>query len=187
MCKMTPDPVGNWDRLGRPGWPPHEVKARVVLEYAERYGLRTLVETGTYAGDMIMSVSHCFDRVYSIEINADMYKENAERFKGLGNLELICNDSPDVLRRRTKEFLASGPALFWLDAHGPADSVLTKELAVLSTKDIGGSIILADDVRLMSWMRDKWPDVDDVVRWIKKTWPKKTVEVKDDLLRVTPC
>jgi hypothetical protein len=186
MSKMMPDPVGNWNRLGRPGWPPHEVKARVVLEMAEKYSLRTLVETGTYAGDMIMSVAHCFDKVYSIEINADMYRENSERFSGLNNLELICNDSPDVLRRRTDEFLANGPALFWLDAHGPADSVLTKEIDVLGSKDIGDSIILADDVRLMSWMRDKWPDIDDVVRLIRKTWSGRSVEVKDDMILVTP-
>lgn len=184
MCKMTPDPVGNWDRLGRPGWPPHELKARVVLEYAYAHGLRTLVETGTYAGDMILCVAHAFDRIYSVELSAERHAENVERYAGFSNLTLICNDSSDVLRRRTEEFLTEGPALFWLDAHGPADSVLPKEIAILAEKDIGASVILADDVRLMSWMRDRWPDIDDVLRMIRKAWPERTVEVRDDIVRV---
>lgn len=186
LTSMMPDPVGNWDRLGRPGWPPHDVKARVVLEMAERYGLKTLVETGTYAGDMIMSVCHCFDKVYSIEINANMYRENVERFNGLDNLEIICGDSPEVLRARAKDFLSDGPALFWLDAHSPDECALMRELEVLLPLGLGKSVILADDMRLMTYTTAKWPDVGDILDVVADIRPEWIAVIEDDVLRVTP-
>jgi hypothetical protein len=33
--------------------PPHVVRQHTVIGYQHRYGLRTLVETGTYPGEMI--------------------------------------------------------------------------------------------------------------------------------------
>lgn len=183
---MKRDPIGNWRRLGSPGWPPHDVKVEALLEIAERFSLSTLVETGTYAGDMIMCVAHCFERYYSIELCEGSYRENVDRYGKLENLELIHGDSATVLAARAEEFLSRGPALFWLDAHGPADSALLRELDVLAKIDIGGSAILMDDVRLMSWMRDGWPDLSDVRRAIKKAWPDRAVTVEDDMIKVTP-
>lgn len=185
MGELTPDPIGNWDRLGRPGWPPHEVKARVVLDYAKRYGLRTLVETGTYAGDMLMSVAHCFDHIYSIEINADMCRENVERFSGMTNLEIICGDSPEILRSRVKDFLLDGPALFWLDAHSPDECALMRELEALLSMELGKSAVLADDMRLMTYTTAKWPDVNDVLDIVTDLRPGWNAVIEDDVLRVT--
>jgi len=42
-----------WKLRGEPIRSPHLLKQRTVREYAQRYGLRVLVETGTYYGEMV--------------------------------------------------------------------------------------------------------------------------------------
>ena len=56
-----------WRLRPHPKRSPHLVKQRALLEYAERYGLRTLVETGTYYGEMVAALRNKFDRVDSVE------------------------------------------------------------------------------------------------------------------------
>ena len=52
-----------WKLRGSPARTPHLVKQRTVAEYAERYGLRVLVETGTYHGDMVAAMRKRFDEI----------------------------------------------------------------------------------------------------------------------------
>jgi hypothetical protein len=42
-----------WHKKGKPVPPPHLVKQRTVKEYARKFSIRTLVETGTCCGDMV--------------------------------------------------------------------------------------------------------------------------------------
>jgi hypothetical protein len=46
-----------WQLRGRPIRSPHLLKQRTVRQYADRYGLRVLVETGTYYGEMVAQKS----------------------------------------------------------------------------------------------------------------------------------
>src|SRR5262245_43262543 len=81
-----------WERRGRPVPPPHIVKQRVLREYAERYGLRTLVETGTYRGDMIEAMRPVFEKIVSIELGQDLFAAARKRFKRVAHVELIQGD-----------------------------------------------------------------------------------------------
>src|ERR1051326_2569108 len=45
-----------WKLRGEPIRSPHLLKQRTVREYAQRYGLRVLVETGTYYGEMVAAM-----------------------------------------------------------------------------------------------------------------------------------
>src|SRR5688572_27205880 len=45
--------IRRWHRRGRPIPAPSAVKYEIVKLYGQRYGLRTLVETGTYNGGLI--------------------------------------------------------------------------------------------------------------------------------------
>ena len=49
------------------GAAPHRIKVRTLREHAQRYGIRTLIETGTLYGDTIWRVRNDFDRIVSIE------------------------------------------------------------------------------------------------------------------------
>jgi hypothetical protein len=65
-----------WERNGRPMPPPHLVKQGVLLEYAKRYSLRTLVETGTQYGAMVHAMKPHFDSIISIELSPELSREN---------------------------------------------------------------------------------------------------------------
>jgi hypothetical protein len=55
--------LADWEARGRPVPPPHAFKQQVLREYAERYGPRVLVETGTFRGDMVEAMKHVFNRI----------------------------------------------------------------------------------------------------------------------------
>ena len=50
-----------WKLRGQPVRSPHLLKQRTVREYAEKYRLRTMVETGTYYGEMVAAMKNRFD------------------------------------------------------------------------------------------------------------------------------
>jgi len=71
----------DWEQAGKPFPPPHIIKQKVLLDYSKVYNLRILVETGTYLGDMIEAMKSKFDRIYSIEIDKDLFALANKRFK----------------------------------------------------------------------------------------------------------
>ncbi len=50
--------MARWERAGRPVPPPNAVKQQVVRQTSIAFGLTTLVETGTFRGDMIRANRH---------------------------------------------------------------------------------------------------------------------------------
>src|SRR5438552_1879730 len=72
---------------------PHLVKQRVVKGYAAQYGLDTLIETGTYLGDMIWGVRRAFRAIHSVELDPSLYERAVRRFRGQGHVHLYLGDS----------------------------------------------------------------------------------------------
>jgi hypothetical protein len=94
---------------------PNLLKQSTVLDYARQHSLRTLVETGTYYGEMIRAVLHSFDRVYSIEIEPHFYRRARKVFAGNSHVSILHGNSADLLPNILRSI--SDPSLFWLDAH----------------------------------------------------------------------
>ena len=69
-----------WILRGRPARSPHLLKQKTVREYGEKYGLKTLVETGTYYGEMVAAMKGRFDRIYSIEYVAELANRARKKF-----------------------------------------------------------------------------------------------------------
>ena len=63
----------DWKKKGMPVPPPHIVKINTVKEYAKRFSIKTLVETGTYYGAMVAATKNTFTKIYSIELSKDLY------------------------------------------------------------------------------------------------------------------
>jgi hypothetical protein len=57
-----------WKKGGCPVPPPHIVKQLAIKVYQRRYGINTLVETGTLMGDMLETQKRVFKNVISIEL-----------------------------------------------------------------------------------------------------------------------
>ena len=177
-----------WILRGRPERSPHLLKQKVVREYSEKFGLKTLVETGTYYGEMVAAMRRRFDRIYSIESVPALAARAQWKFARDRHIRIFCGDSravmPEVLA------LLKGPALFWLDAgyygwvgkQGDQQR-LSAELEMILSHPFA-HIILLDDARGLTG-RDGIPSVSDVKAQIETKFPTRYVEVQYDIMRVT--
>ncbi len=177
-----------WILRGRPSRSPHLLKQKVVREYGEKFGLRTLVETGTYYGEMVAAMKNRFDQIYSIEFVAALADRAKRKFAGNSHIRIFRGDSrvviPDVLA------LLQGPALFWLDAgyYGwvgvrTNEQRLSAELEMILSHPYR-HVILLDDARGLTG-KDGIPSVEDVKAYVESTFLERSVEVKYDIMRIT--
>lgn len=177
-----------WILRGRPERSPHLLKQKVVRTYGEKFRLKTLVETGTYYGEMVAAMKNRFDRIYSIEFMPELAERATKKFASNPHIQIFCGDSrvemPKVLA------LLTGPALFWLDAgyygwvgkQGDQQR-LSAELDMILSHPFP-HVILLDDARGLTG-RDSIPSVADVKAHIEAKFPKRQVEVQFDIMRVT--
>lgn len=182
--------IQNWER-GRPSPAPHAVKQRVLREHARRYGLQTLVETGTYHGDMVEAMRLFFTRVFSIELSEELHKRAQERFRDFPHIEILHGDSgfeiKTVLRKLT------GPALFWLDGHysggmtakAARDTPICDELQHILESPETGHIILVDDARLFGKDKD-YPEIGELEGIVHSLQPNLDISVDCDIIRISP-
>ena len=177
-----------WILRGRPSRSPHLLKQKVVREYGEKFALKTLVETGTYYGEMVAAMKGHFDRIYSIEFVPELAERATRKFARYPHVRIFCGDSrvlmPDVLA------LLTGPALFWLDAgyygwvgkRGDQQR-LSAELEMILSHPYR-HLILLDDARGLTGC-DGIPTVADVKIYVESKFPQRVVEVKYDIMRIT--
>lgn len=177
-----------WHLAGRPVPPPPLVKQAIVKDHLHRFGLRTFVETGTFAGEMTNAVRGHAARIVSIELDPRWHARAIERFRDCPDVELLQGDSAT----RLPEVLATlaEPALFWLDAHysgpvtarGVIDSPIVSELEAIRAHPVRGHVVLIDDLRDFNGTGG-YPRADDLVGWVRQVDPGAHVDIRDDILR----
>jgi hypothetical protein len=177
-----------WQLRGKPVRSPHLLKQRTVREYAQRYGLRHLVETGTYYGEMVAAMRNRFGRIDSVEYDHQLAQRAAKKFERAPHIHIHEGDSqkvvPELLQSITE------PTLFWLDAgyYGWAGlqgdkQRLTSEFEAILKHPLQ-HVILMDDARGLNGQNGA-PTVEKLKQQIEKEFPGRKVEVKYDILRVT--
>lgn len=180
-----------WSRAGRPVPPPDPIKHRILRHYARKYRLTIFVETGTYFGNTIEAVRAHFDRVYSIELSAELHGAAVTRFRDAKSILLIQGDSSVELGKLMSEI--DLPALFWLDGHfsagvtarGDSDTPILRELEHIFDATPLDHVIIIDDARYFG--RDpEYPSVDDIKTFVAERRPNYRVTVADDAIRITP-
>jgi hypothetical protein len=178
-----------WLLRGKPVRSPHLLKQRTVREYAARFGLRTLVETGTYYGEMVAAVKDAFECIYSVESDAQLAALARKRFARDPRIQILQGDSQSVVPGLLPSL--NQPALFWLDAgyYGWAGlqgdkQRLSNELEAILRHPLPGHVILLDDARGLSGL-DGAPTVAELKSHIESEFPGRCVEVKYDILRIT--
>jgi predicted O-methyltransferase YrrM len=179
-----------WKLRGEPIRSPHLVKQRTVREYAQRYGVRVLVETGTYYGEMVAAMKDRFTEIYSVEFDSQLAQRAAKKFSRWTHIHILEGDSQQVLPDLLKRL--NTPTLFWLDAgyYGWAGlqgdkQRLTSELEAILGHSIKDHIILMDDARGLNGQNGA-PTVPQLKQRIEAEFPGRMVEVKHDILRITP-
>lgn len=179
-----------WLLAGKPVPPPHRVKQLTVSEYASKYNLKILVETGTYLGDMINSVISNFDKIYSIELDVELFQLANIRFSGVKKINLFQGDAGSVLQDVLKQI--NSPSLFWLDAHfssgvtarSELDTPIQQELIQIFKHPLAQHhVILIDDARCFNGKGD-YPTITSLQK-CAETAGFSQFTVKDDIIRMS--
>lgn len=177
-----------WQRNGCPIPPPHFVKQLVIQEYQKKSGYTTLVETGTFLGDMVEVQKARFKKVISIELGVELFERAKDRFINDKNVTIVQGDSGKVLPEVLKDI--NEPSIFWLDGHYSAGltakgdkmcPIFEEVKAIFGNKRLN-HILLIDDARCFNG-RDDYPTVKILTEYIKKNDEKYQVEVKHDIIR----
>jgi len=181
--------INNWHKAGKPIPPPHIIKQKIVKQYARKFSIDILVETGTYLGEMIDAVKDSFNEIYSIELDPSLYMKVKRRFVNIKNIHIIQGDSSKVL----SELLAliDQPCLFWLDAHysggitakANLNTPIMIELKSIFSHKIKGHVILIDDARCFTGQED-YPTIRALKEFVMKNRPDYLFEVKNDIIRI---
>ena len=183
--------IRDWEERGRPLPGPGHFKQTVLLEYGQKFGLNTLIETGTYTGDTLAALKNEFERIYSVELNPELVRRVRERFRDEPHISILHGDSA----ARLPEILAEvrTPALFWLDSHysggvtalGSQITPILEELDAILAHPVRGHVLLIDDAR--DFRPDKGhPTLDALKAFIAARRPELQFAVEDDIIRVTP-
>ena len=183
--------LADWERNGRPIPPPHIVKQQTLKTISKRYGLKILVETGTYYGDMVEAMKDVFNQLYSIELSTELYKKAKKRFKGEKHIELICGDSGLELMNLMSKI--DKPTLFWLDGHysagvtakGEKDTPIYEELNHILNSTDKGHVIIIDDARCFG-ADPNYPSIKELCDFIKSKRANLDIVIQDDCIRVIP-
>jgi hypothetical protein len=178
-----------WEVAGKPIPPPHIVKQKSLIEYAAKFKVQTLVETGTFMGEMIDAVLNIFPKIISIEVDPALAGRAKEKFSSHPHVKIIHGDSGEVLPSLTNQI--KEPCLFWLDAHysggvtGMSDmeTPIVRELSVLLEHGQPDHVILIDDAREFTG-KNNYPALEEVSKLVKSRRPDWIMQVKDDVIRI---
>jgi hypothetical protein len=183
------DVIQQWERQGKPVPPPHAYKQKVIKEYQRQFNYKTLIETGTFLGDMVEAQLNFFNRIISIELGDDLYKKAVERFKEKTHVKIIHGDSGNVLFELMNDI--NEPCIFWLDGHysggitakGEKECPIFAELdAIFEYKKLD-HILLIDDARLFTGEGD-YPTINSLEQYIRrKSSNNYKLSVENDIIR----
>lgn len=180
-----------WRVLPAVGPSPHLYKQRTIRQYAAEFKLGTLVETGTYMGDMVFAMKKFFERIHSVELSPELYERAVARFSADPQVSLWKGDSAALLSDIIGQLHA--PTLFWLDGHysggatarAEIDTPVVAEVRAIIEQCNVPFVILIDDARLFVG-EGGYPHID----WLRETLhmarPDLSVHVFGDIIRITP-
>ncbi|MEM8894007.1 MAG: hypothetical protein AAGC88_05480 [Bacteroidota bacterium] len=171
--------------------PPHRVKEQIILKAASEISAETLVETGTYKGEMLEALENDFSHLYSIEIDPGYYHQAIDKFDGRSKIKLFLGDSAHVLKEVVQD-LPSKPIVFWLDGHySPADPTkgdkicpIYEELAAICEGlESTPFTILIDDAKQFTGEHD-YPTKQQLSEFLSSNFRLKSFEEQDDIFKV---
>jgi hypothetical protein len=183
--------IKKWREVGSPAPPPHVVKQDAIDNYRRKSGIKVLVETGTYYGDMVVAQKDSFSRIYSIELGVDLWEEAKKKFEPFSHIEILQGDSGKVLLGLMPRI--AEPVIFWLDGHysagvtalGEKVCPVFEELDAIFTDKSSQHILLIDDARLFKGDGD-YPTIEALKAHMKNKNPDYSMDVRDDIIRFTP-
>lgn len=181
--------VRDWENAGRPFPVPHQVKLGMIQDYARRFAMNAMVETGTWRGYMAYDLKDTFCAITTIELHPGLHRRAKRLLKGCGHVTLIQGDSGEELARILPSI--THPCLFWLDAHysgmGTAraaiDTPIMQEVLAILDHPVCGHVILIDDARNFTG-RNGYPTIEELWGLIAQRHPDWTIHNENDVIRI---
>ena len=182
-------PYFEWLESGKPDPPPNIVKQMTIKEYANKYRLKVFIESGTYLGDMVYAVRGVFEKIYSIELDDNLYESAKAKFLKYSHMSILHGDSAKVMPKILDHI--KNPCLFWLDGHysggitvkGELDTPISQELKHIFNHPIKDHVILIDDARLFTGEND-YPTIQQLRSFVLSQKLDREIEIKDDIIRI---
>lgn len=179
-----------WVKAGKPVPPPQAYKQKIIKEYATKYNISTLIETGTYQGETIRNVRNSFKIIYSIELDKVLYQNAKNSFKQFKDITIVNGDSGEKIFEIINKI--DVPCLFWLDGHysegitskGDLNTPILQELNHILNHHIKNHIILIDDARCFIGKND-YPSIENLKKFITEKNPDLNIKIKHDIIRIT--
>jgi hypothetical protein len=170
--------------------PPHAVKVEAVVACARRHGIRRLVETGTFEGEMVRKVRRAFASLVTIELSPELAADARRKLRPYRGITVLDGDSAEILPRVLRDLRE--PALFWLDGHysggktarGARETPLLDELKSIAAHGVPGHVVLIDDARLLG--TGDYPARDRVEAILGETMRGYRLTIEDDIARWEP-
>ena len=175
-----------WEQAGRPIPPPNKVKQEMVTQVARENGLKILIETGTYLGNMIFAQRKNFQKLYSIELSPVFHKEAVKRFRKHDHIEIIFGDSAQYLPKVIDE--VNEPALFWLDGHfsggetAESHCPVMDELQAILASQVQHAILI-DDARCFDGTNG-YPTIKEIETLFGEKATHFNLQVEFDIIRI---
>lgn len=146
----------------------------LALQYRDRHGIKTFVETGTAGGHTAELAANLFEQVYSVEVDKERMVTASRRLAGYHNITLRLGDSVSFLESMRQQ-LHGNPVLYFLDSHwcggerfGP-ECPLLRELQAIGKMFNERQVVMIDDARLFinppppPHRPEEWPTMDEIV------------------------
>jgi hypothetical protein len=179
-----------WENGGRFG-PPHIIKQLMLQEHARKYSLTTLVETGTFLGDMVHAMKDNFNEIYSIELSEDLHKRAQSIFKKYPHIHLVAGDSAKILGSVLSGI--NDRCLFWLDGHysagitalGESRCPLYAEIEAILQHPVKGHVLLIDDAICFNG-HDGYPTLFELHDIVVNRFPGYEMQVFDNAIQIRP-
>lgn len=185
-------PIQEWEGRQKYGSPPDLFKRLTIKEYAEKNNSKILIETGTFLGETVNSLRNIFSRIYSIEIQQELYLKAKQRFMNVNHISILQGDSAEVLPILIETI--KSPCLFWLDGHysagitgrGKYDSPIQQELLCILNHEIKNHIILIDDARMFikEQAETGYVSYERLCEVVHEIRPELNIYIKDDMIRI---
>lgn len=180
-----------WVQKGKPLPVSNLSKQEALREFQRKYEVKILVETGTYLGDTLYSLSADFEQLYSIELSEHYYRMAKKRFKKMPQIHLLQGDSGKVLKELVPKLKSK--ALFWLDGHysggltakGDKECPVFEELNSIFASPFQ-HLIFIDDARLFVGKND-YPTIQQMRDFVKQQNASYDFSIENDCIRLVPA
>ena len=176
---------------------PHTLKVQTVMIYGAYFNINTLIETGTYRGDMVQATLNQFQKIYSIELDPTLFIRAKIKFAPYPHTNILLGDSGKVLPRILQSIYE--PCVFWLDGHyipltldtakGNVDTPIMQELAAILDHPIKNHVILIDDARCFigpNKVLKNYPTIKELKDLVAYKRSDLKFVVEDDIIRIYP-